>query len=144
MSSNENSHEIKIVITSAEENNAKSTSSDNGSISNVPDLLLDSENDDSDIQSIKTERRKSFDATQMMNGFDPISSRVPSFMSLGYLDGAVILEEISNDKTGIWYILINLKWENILMRHSFFQAEIDRFLWFNSLERFHLLEPDYR
>lgn len=66
-------------------------------------LSKDVEKDD--IQLNRNQRSKSLDTTDKPDGFDPVSRRISSIMSLGHMGGIEILKETPEDlKHGKWYL----------------------------------------
>lgn len=57
------------------------------------------------LESSKSERSKSLDPTQGLDGFDPTRRRVSSISSLGNWTGAVLVSEAPDSikKNGKWY-----------------------------------------
>ncbi|XP_055300045.1 monocarboxylate transporter 6-like [Sitodiplosis mosellana] len=102
MNTNEKESEVIITVVPDDETKGKLASTYRSS---EQDLHEKTKNSDSGTQLIRSERSKSIDVTQTLDGFDPITKRISSIMSFGDLGGAVIMAETSNNKNGKWYTL---------------------------------------
>ena len=62
-------------------------------------------NENSEIGALKSERSRSLDPTQTLDGFDPNRRRVSSISSLGNWTGAVLVSEAQEEikLNGKWY-----------------------------------------
>lgn len=98
-----NKQEVKIVVLSENDCELKPQ------IDSEKRIRLSIPHDEAiqnEINSMKSQRSKSLDPTQILDGFDPNKRRISSISSLGNWTGAVIVTEVPEltKKNGKWYL----------------------------------------
>lgn len=108
----EKESEVKIIVMSENNCELKPFDVDRNRLS-IPRLSIPNNNPmqhdiKNEIGALKSERSRSLDPTQALDGFDPNRRRVSSISSLGNWTGAVIVSEVQKEikLNGKWYSTI--------------------------------------
>lgn len=102
----EKESEVKIIVMSEADCELKQSDVDRNCLS-IPNDHNDLRND---LNTMKSERSRSLDPSQALDGFDPTRRRVSSISSLGNWTGACIVSEALEPikQNGKWYIKLKV------------------------------------